>query len=337
MKFSVVCPVYNGEKYLADAIKSVLFQTYSNWELIVVDDCSIDGSLDVLNIFSRKDSRIKVLKNYKNTGQFYSRIRGIVESSGDAVVFLDSDDKLKPNCLAKLSDSFANHQNISCVLYNCDQLLEDDLPIQNIDMINNETLVDSNSSFYKAVFIDKTIPTVWRYCFKRDLLEKVIKLNLTCDTRLGEDMFFLTVAVLNTSNALLTTEKLYEYRLNKKSICHSLNSNKAYDRFKSKEASYRYVNKTAPNLLIGLPYRVNNTISWAVLKYLELGSREDNKNLFKNRCAEIRKSLIWKKIVKKHKFGSKYPNLILFCFKIYCIFLISSVVQRYNNKYEKFK
>ncbi len=330
MKFSVVCPVYNGEKYLSEAIESVLFQTYQNWELIVVDDCSTDGSFFIANSFSKKDQRIKIVRNKTNQGQFFSRTEGIKKSSGDIVVFLDSDDKLKINCFETLFQYFEMYQNIECITYNCEQLLENNLPLQSIDSIDKKVLVTSNLIFYRSVFVDKTIPTVWRYCFKRDLLKRIVELNLTCKTKLGEDMFFLTITVLNTQRSLLTTDILYEYRLNRNSICHTLDSNKAFDRFKSNEASYCYVNSALPIGLKEMPYRVINIISWSAVKYLELGSLEDNKHLFKKRCKQIKMSFIWKKYIKKHKFESKYPNLILFCFRFGFLYLIRYIAKKQN-------
>ncbi len=331
MKFSIICPVFNGERYLSEAIESVFSQSYENWELIIVDDCSGDDSNSIANNFSDKDFRIKVIKNNTNKGQFYSRIEGIKKSSGEAVVFLDSDDKLKSNCLETLFKLFNKYQNIECITYNCCQLLEDNLPEQNIDDISEKKLINSGHEFYKTVFVEKTIPTVWRYCFKRNALDRIIKLNLSCDTKLGEDMFFLTAAVLNTSRALLITESVYEYRLNKNSICHTLDSNKAFDRFKSKEASYRYINFLSPDILKEIPFRVVNIISWSVAKYLELGSVDNDKQLFKMRCTEIKHSFIWKKFVKTHKFESRYPNLLLTCFKFRLLFLIRYIVKKYKN------
>ncbi len=335
MKFSVICPVYNGEKYLTEAIESVFLQTYKNWELIIIDDCSTDNSNLIANKFARQDSKIIVIRNDKNKGQFFSRIEGIKKSSGEAIVFLDSDDKLKPKCLEILLKRFHENELLDCITYNCEQLLQDNLSLQDIDKISEDSLIGSNIVFYKSVFIDKTIPTVWRYCFKRESIMKTVDLNLTCETRLGEDMFFLTVAVLNITNSLLISDSLYIYRLNRNSICHTLDSNRAFDRFKSIEASYFYVYSKLPGLLKLLTYQVINTVSWSAVKYLELGSGEDSKKNFKLRCRQIKRSLIWKLLIRKHKFESKYPNLVLTCFKLNCLPLVRWIVKKYiNRKYE---
>ena len=96
---SVIMPAYNCEKYIAEAIKSVLNQTYQNWELIIVDDCSNDGTEEVVKSFN--DSRIMFFKNEVNSGADVARNRAISAANGRWLAFLDSDDIWKPEKLEK--------------------------------------------------------------------------------------------------------------------------------------------------------------------------------------------------------------------------------------------
>ena len=89
---SIVMPAYNCEKYVKEAINSVLAQTYQNWELLVIDDGSKDNTLQIINEFGKKDFRIKPLQNEENMGVSATRNRGIELASGDWIAFLDSDD-----------------------------------------------------------------------------------------------------------------------------------------------------------------------------------------------------------------------------------------------------
>lgn len=93
MQFSVIIPAYNIEKYIARSIKSVLMQTYTNFELIVVNDGSTDNTRQIIEKEAQKDSRI-VLVNKKNGGLSSARNAGISISKGNYIVFLDGDDKL---------------------------------------------------------------------------------------------------------------------------------------------------------------------------------------------------------------------------------------------------
>lgn len=95
---SIIMPSYNTGRFLAQSIQSVLAQTYENWELIVVDDCSTDDTDAVAACFS--DRRIRYLKNEKNSGAAQSRNRALREAKGRWIAFLDSDDLWAPEKLA---------------------------------------------------------------------------------------------------------------------------------------------------------------------------------------------------------------------------------------------
>ena len=94
---SVIIPVYNVEKYLHVCLNSLLYQTYQNFEIICIDDASSDSSLEILEYFTKKDPRIKIIKNDSNRGQGYSRNRGLELAQGKYISFLDADDWFSPN------------------------------------------------------------------------------------------------------------------------------------------------------------------------------------------------------------------------------------------------
>lgn len=97
---SIIMPSYNTAKYIAETVQSVLAQTYQNWELIIVDDCSTDDTDEVVKPFL-SDSRIRYLKNEKNSGAAVSRNRALREAKGKWIAFLDSDDLWMPEKLEK--------------------------------------------------------------------------------------------------------------------------------------------------------------------------------------------------------------------------------------------
>ena len=94
---SIIMPSYNTANYIADSIQSVINQTYSNWELIIVDDCSSDNSTEIIESFH--DSRIQLLINSHNSGAAVSRNYALREAKGRWIAFLDSDDLWHPNKL----------------------------------------------------------------------------------------------------------------------------------------------------------------------------------------------------------------------------------------------
>ena len=97
-KISVIVPVYNKREYLEQCIDSILGQSYSNWELVLVDDESTDGSRDICDAYSRKDGRIRVF-HQKNGGSTAAVLKGMEKAEGEYYVFIDSDDYVKEDYL----------------------------------------------------------------------------------------------------------------------------------------------------------------------------------------------------------------------------------------------
>lgn len=98
---SIITPVYNAERFLEDTIKSVEKQSYKNWELILVDDCSKDSSSEIIEKFRSYDDRIKYIKLEKNSGAAVSRNTGIKNANGRFIAFVDSDDLWEETKLEK--------------------------------------------------------------------------------------------------------------------------------------------------------------------------------------------------------------------------------------------
>src|SRR5574344_858629 len=101
MMISVIVPVYKVEKYLAKCVESIIRQTYTDLEIILVDDGSPDGCPAICDEFARKDARIKVI-HQKNGGLALARNAGLDIASGDLIAFVDSDDWCEPGMLSAL-------------------------------------------------------------------------------------------------------------------------------------------------------------------------------------------------------------------------------------------
>ena len=101
-RVSVIMPAYNAEHFIDEAISSVISQTMSDWEMIVIDDCSGDSSFQIAQSYAAKDSRIRVLKNPENSGVAKTRNKGLDLFHGQYVAFLDSDDYWEPQMLEKM-------------------------------------------------------------------------------------------------------------------------------------------------------------------------------------------------------------------------------------------
>lgn len=115
---SIITPSYNCEKYISQTIRSVQLQTYRNWEMIIVDDCSTDKTCEIVEQFAANDSRIKLIRQKSNLGAGAARTRAMRESKGRFIAYLDSDDIWKPQKLQK-QVSFMLNKNcgFSCTSY----------------------------------------------------------------------------------------------------------------------------------------------------------------------------------------------------------------------------
>lgn len=97
---SIVVPNFNKEIFVNQTLDSLISQSFKNWEVIIIDDCSTDNSVKIFEKYIAKDARFKLLRNHKNLGGAYSRNRGLKSAKGSFIVFLDSDDILTKNCLS---------------------------------------------------------------------------------------------------------------------------------------------------------------------------------------------------------------------------------------------
>lgn len=121
---SIITPMYNSAKYVGRTIESVLVQTYSNWEMLIVDDGSKDNSADIVVEYAKRDSRIKLLKQ-KNAGSAAARNKALSNAQGQYICFLDTDDLLEPSFLMK-QIAFLKQKNAALVFASYKRIDEND-------------------------------------------------------------------------------------------------------------------------------------------------------------------------------------------------------------------
>ncbi len=127
-KYSIIVAAYNIAPYIGRCLESLTSQTFSDIEIIVVDDCSTDSTADIICEKAEDDSRIKIVRTIANSGLHVVRKRGVERAEGERILFVDGDDELKPDAIEKL-DAFVKEQpeqsrENSIVLYGCDVVAE---------------------------------------------------------------------------------------------------------------------------------------------------------------------------------------------------------------------
>lgn len=179
---SVIMPAYNAEKTIGRAIESVLQQTYSNWELIIVNDGSTDTTLEVVSKY--KDSRLKVV-NQTNTGLSGARNAGLDSAKGDYITFIDSDDWYEQDFLSQLMMSLTKNRAELCV---CGVIFhkQEGISFSSAFDVSYDSFFDNREFLSK--FEDGIMNSVWNKIYKA----QVIKANIVRfrDILILEDLDF---------------------------------------------------------------------------------------------------------------------------------------------------
>jgi len=168
-KVSVVIPVFNGERFIRDAIESILRQTYRDFEIVVADDGSTDGTADIVRGLGEKI----VYKRQNNTGPIAARNLGVANSSGDYVAFLDHDDLWYPDKLEKQVDILDRRADVGLVCSEVDNISEESQPIARKTGAHRRGIRDDLVGDLRALLERKfpvTVPSTW--VVRRRLLEQ---------------------------------------------------------------------------------------------------------------------------------------------------------------------
>ena len=234
--YSIIIAVYNVEKYLEECLESVLAQSYSNWEVILVDDGSTDeGSSKICDAYVQKDERFQVFHR-KNEGSLMARRYGLSKSRGDYLLFIDSDDYIHKDLLKSVDEIIAQTQS--------------DLVIYRFKWVNKVSAVDSEIIFPEGTIIGKNglaksvlwekLPTcnslnnLWLKVVKRECVDMDADYSEYAFLQFGTDLM-QSLPILDRAKKIFFTEKMfYYYRYNDTGI----SSTKA--RIKNIESIDRY-------------------------------------------------------------------------------------------------
>jgi len=209
---SIIMPAYNAETTIAEAINSVLNQTYSNWELVITDDGSTDETGGIIDAYAAKDRRIKAFHT-KNKGVSRARNIGLENASGMWVAFLDSDDKFPPEALELL---VSNSEGCDLVIGNHTRFPHDRsrFLIKEYHTYNHiqEMEPDFTDLFWGGFFYG-----VWGKLIRKELIQKPFCENY----QLGEDTLFFSNIVVHLKKIRLIPYSIYLYRTgNTNSLSH---------------------------------------------------------------------------------------------------------------------
>lgn len=201
---SIIMPAYNVEKYISDSINSVLNQTYTDWELIIVDDNSSDNTNR--EVLKYNDKRIILLRNDKNSGAAISRNKALSVAQGKWIAFLDGDDLWEPTKLEKqINYMYKNKYSFTYTNYS------------KIDEDGNELCILCSGP--KVVTKEKMYNYAYPGCLTVMYDRKVIGNIQIKDIKKNND-YAMWLKVVKKANCYLLDENLAKYRIRKQSISH---------------------------------------------------------------------------------------------------------------------
>ena len=208
---SIIVPVYNAAQYLSKCIESILAQTYTHFELLLLDDGSMDNSLEICNSYAKQDTRIKVF-SHSNMGVSATRNRGIEFAQGEYISFVDSDDWVKSSYLQVLYDALHPNLGRGLVIAGFERCSKDNITPVSLPtvLINNNQIGEIvRSFFYSNVFY------ISGKLFDKSLISQN-KLRFMIEISCCEDLFFILDFAINSDYLNIINDNIYSYRVNEK-------------------------------------------------------------------------------------------------------------------------
>lgn len=256
---SVIVPVYNVENYLDECLVSIINQTYKNLEIILCNDGSTDSSLEICKKYQDLDERVKLI-NKKNGGLSDARNKGIENSSGKYITFIDSDDYINPNMISYLYENLkANNTEIAC----CQRQEVDDssnyLKIKDINY--NSFVVKGNyECMQEFLKFDRINTVAWGKLYDRHLFDNII----FPVGKYHEDVFTTYKTISKCNSIFVGIEKYYYYRIRKGSIINSNFNFKHFDSIDANVERTKFINLNYPSLAseakVGIIYSSNQIL-----------------------------------------------------------------------------
>lgn len=207
-KISIVVPIYNVEKYIGDCLESLINQTFTDIQIICVDDRGNDGSMQIVKNYARRDPRIKIIRNWRNRGLSYSRNHAMRHVKTPYVMYCDSDDMFMPDMCEKMYSAIESNQS-DVAVSGVRVLYDTDLHLKESD---DAYFVVHGTGTFSISRVNNNIhfPTAWGKIFRTKIIRKH-KIKFPTGKKY-EDEYFWNVYMLWSKSITFVQDKLYVYR-----------------------------------------------------------------------------------------------------------------------------
>lgn len=221
MKFSVLVANYNNGKFFRTCYDSIIAQTYTNWEVIILDDRSTDNSLEIIKNIIGEDSRFKIFENTENSGVGITKSKLIELADGDICGFVDPDDAITSNALSSSIKVFEKNKDVVLTytkFAKCDENLQ---PLQ-VPKIAQQVI---NNSPY---FFNCPVNIVHFVCFRKEVYNQTEKMNTKMKIAEDQDLY---LKMYEKGKVKFINETNYLYRLHSGGISQNDNKPKSREYF----------------------------------------------------------------------------------------------------------
>jgi len=291
---SVIIPIYNGEKYLRDCLESVLNQSYSNMEIFLIDDGSTDGSGNICQKYTDRDSRFTYVK-LEHLGVAAARNKGLELITGEYFFFLDCDDFLFPSTIEKLYKDILENDSDMSVSNTCTNKGHKIISYykKNVKKTSDEVLSDALNRKYQFL-------SVWGVLFKTEVFS-----SLRFEAfRLCEDELFFQTAVLKAATVSFVSDSLYFYRNNENGAINSGDSDFFYDGYRAAMKMNSEIEKAKPQFADFSKVRLLSHTFFAYFKMRKINKSDDR---IGGLIATIKK---YRKLVLKNRKADKKLRML---------------------------
>lgn len=295
---SVIVPVYNIEKYLPRCLQSISEQTYTNLEIIVIDDGSTDSSGKIADEFAKKDDRFVVIHK-ENGGVGSARNVGIANVHGEFIGFVDGDDYINSEMYRVLYENIKKSEyDISGCYYRgaSDDIIRDTKEF--VDYDNQQTIELNNYELFNHYYNGKEIEkknniyttsflALWNKLYKKEVFNGIV---FPENVYTGEDLYVYFDILKNTSKSIFTDLRLYYYYRRKNSLT---NQKKTYEMNLIRIENRGNAIKRYLNVLSSLGYNelYNTCINSELFDFFNFATKEDSlnevKNIYRKKTMEI--------------------------------------------------
>ncbi len=242
--FSFVIPVYNVDEYIDACMESILQQTYPNIEVIAIDDGSTDRSSKILDEFSLRDQRVKVVHK-ANGGVSSARNDGILLCTGDFVIFVDADDMISDRLCEQVLAVLVAEPDIDIVQFNVGLFYRDEDLSKEVGIALKVEIFNRLQAFQSMIRYEKIRHEVWGKALRREIVQQV---TFTVGRAMSEDICYTFRCIDKICKCAYTDSVLYFYRARANSATHTYNKKHFQDRLCTCDETYHLITEAYPEL-----------------------------------------------------------------------------------------